>query len=97
MLGAKTIVLLAIATTAHGHGAMTFPRPRNAMDGDLEPWTQWAYPCDSSHKGDDCKISFCEDGQKCQGSCPVSAHNPTNPLALNASNGQVLVACCPHD
>jgi len=86
---AKIMVLLGtIAATAHGHGAMTFPRPRNAMDGDLSPWTKWKYPCDATHKGAECAITFCEDGKGCQGSCPISAHNSNNPLALNASNGQ---------
>lgn len=34
-----------------------------------------------------CKITFCESGKDCQGSCPISAHNGKL-NALNASNGQ---------
>ena len=66
---------------------MTFPRPRNALDGDLAPWTNWSYPCDEAHKGGYCAITFCEDGKACQGSCPISSHNGVID-ALNASNGQ---------
>ncbi len=72
---------------AEGHAAMTFPKPRNSVDGSVAPWSQWAYPCDATHQGDDCKITFCEDGKDCQGSCPISAHSGV-PSALNGSNGQ---------
>jgi len=80
-------VFFILISFAYGHGAMTFPRPRNAMDGDLSPWTEWAYPCDDTHKGESCAITFCEDGKNCQGSCPISAHNGVQ-NALNATNGQ---------
>ena len=63
---------LALAIGVHGHGAMTFPRPRNAADGELANWTSWAYPCDESHKGNNCRITFCEDGKDCEGSCPYA-------------------------
>jgi len=66
---------------------MTFPKPRNALDGQLAPWTNWRYPCDAKHQGDDCKIHFCEDGKNCAGACPVSAHSGAAG-ELNASNGQ---------
>ena len=67
---------------------MTFPKPRNSLDGDLAPWTKWAYPCDAQHKGSMCKIGFCTAGKDCQGSCTASAHVPGKPEQLNASNGQ---------
>ena len=70
-----------------GHGALTFPRPRNAIDGTLPEWQAWAYPCDETHEGDDCKITFCEDAKDCAGSCPVSAHSGVL-NELNGSNGQ---------
>ena len=57
------------------------------MDGALAPWTNWSYPCDAQHKGDMCRITFCENGQNCQGSCSISSHNGVLD-ALNASNGQ---------
>ena len=39
-----------------GHGAMTFPKPRNAYDGTLYPWVDWAFPCDPTHQGDNCTV-----------------------------------------
>eukprot|EP00937_MAST-01D_sp_MAST-1D-sp2_P003648 g3648.t1 len=83
----QVLVLAVLADLVASHGAMTFPRPRAAQDGDLAPWTQWAYPCDAGHKGSNCAITFCENGKDCQGSCPVAAKNG-HPNALNASNGQ---------
>ena len=80
-------LILALAGRAESHGAMSFPRSRNAIDGQLPPWQGWAYPCDAKHEGDECAITFCEDGKTCQGSCPISAHNGVH-NALNASNGQ---------
>ena len=69
------------------HGAITFPKPRNSLDGTLSPWSDWAFPCDETHQGGNCSITFCEDGHNCQGSCPISAHNGVAG-GLNASNGQ---------
>eukprot|EP00041_Stephanoeca_diplocostata_P005157 m.57506 g.57506 ORF g.57506 m.57506 type:complete len:433 (+) comp15607_c0_seq1:87-1385(+) len=82
--------VLTVATLAAdvvGHGAMTFPKPRNAIDGQLDPWSEWSYPCDKNHQGSNCTMTFCENGKNCQGSCPISAHNGVID-ALNASNGQ---------
>jgi len=82
---------------ASGHGALSFPKPRNAIDGNLFPWSNWSFPCDTSHSGSNCAITFCEDGKNCQGSCPISAHNGVID-ALNASNGQACYwfsnGCC---
>ena len=86
-LSATILILILVPPRAHGHGALSFPRPRNAIDGSIAPWSSWSYPCDKTHRGDQCKLTFCEDGQKCQGSCPISAHSGVKG-ALNASNGQ---------
>jgi hypothetical protein len=76
-----------------GHAAMTFPKPRNAYDGELAPWTNWAYPCDATHKGDNCTITgvvgvSSKHYAQIAGACPISAHNPKVRGALNANNGQ---------
>jgi hypothetical protein len=84
---ALLLVLAASCDSGCGHGAMTFPRPRNAVDGHLHPWANWSYPCDSSHQGDMCEISFCRGGKGCQGACPLPSHSGLKG-ALNASNGQ---------
>ena len=78
---------LLLASGASGHAALSFPRPRNAADGSLAPWTSWAYPCDKTHSGANCSISFCEHGHDCQGSCPIAARSGVKG-ALTASNGQ---------
>ena len=83
---ASSLILVAVHHVS-GHGAMTFPKPRNALDGALDPWAQWAYPCDDKHQGDMCKITFCEDGKNCQGSCPISAHSGSK----NALNAKIVV------
>jgi hypothetical protein len=49
------LALELCARQVAGHGAMTFPRPRNALDGDLAPWTNWSYPCDSTHQEKMCR------------------------------------------
>ena len=77
----------ALVVSCVGHGAMSFPRPRNSLDGALAPWSNWSYPCDETHAGPDCALGFCEDGKDCQGSCPISSHSGAK-NALNASNGQ---------
>ena len=83
----STFLLALLPALASGHGAMSFPRPRNALDGTLSPWSHWAYPCDDTHKGADCAITFCEDGKNCQGSCPVTANSGVRD-ELSAINGQ---------
>ena len=88
VLLAVVILVLRLSTPVSSHGAMTYPRPRNAVDGTIEPWTDWSYPCDAMHKGSNCSITFCETGHNCQGSCPITARKAGHPEALNASNGQ---------
>jgi len=70
-----------------GHGAMTFPTPRNAIDGQLPAFKAWKFPCDKTHTGENCSITFCGDAKNCQGSCPKSAHNGVVD-DLTADNGQ---------
>lgn len=83
----RAAIVLSLVASANAHGAMTFPRPRNALDGDLAPWANWSYPCDAAHKGDMCAVSFCCGGQGCQGSCSKSAHNGLKG-SLTGANGQ---------
>jgi hypothetical protein len=82
-----SIALVGLAAGVAGHGAMTFPTPRNAIDATLPAFKKWAYPCDATHQGVDCAITFCGNAQNCQGSCPKSAHNGVAD-ALTADNGQ---------
>ena len=44
---------------------MTFPTPRNAIDATLPAFKKWAYPCDATHQGVDCAITFCGNAQNC--------------------------------
>ena len=81
------LLVLVLPTLSRGHAAMTFPKPRNAGDGRLAPWSEWAYPCDATHKGDDCRIHFCESDSGCAGACPITAGDGTKG-ELDASNGQ---------
>lgn len=81
------MVLLAAVGGARAHGALTYPKPRNSLDGAVAPWSDWKYPCDATHQGAKCKVHFCEHEKDCGGACPISAHNGA-PGALNASNGQ---------
>lgn len=83
----RSFIAWMLIGVADGHGAMTFPRPRNALDGDLDFWKSWSYPCDETHQGADCAIHFCYDTKDCRGSCPIAAQNGIK-NALNASNGQ---------
>ena len=139
----RAAAVLALTGTAEGHGALSFPTPRNAIDGArpasepnrrrrgpgsgtrggaaarstprrgrgdvaaatlrpdavanrraaaaagaLPAWTEWAYPCDATHQGENCSITFCEDGDAaCQGSCPITARSGVAG-ELAASNGQ---------
>jgi len=85
-------LLLAVVGVANvaAHGAMTYPRPRNALDGDLPQFKSWAYPCDATHKGINCTMTFCgsaNKGQDCRGACAKSAHDGIKD-SLTAANGQ---------
>ena len=88
---------LAMALVAHvsAHGAMTFPKPRNSLDGSLDLWKSWNYPCKEGQKAGECGVKFCskppnatEDPLTCVGTCPVAAYNGQE-NQLNGSLGQV--------
>ena len=83
LLFAPLAALTLAPGRADAHGAMTFPRPRNAIDGQLAAWTNWSYPCEGNAKGGDCAITFAKGA----GTCPMSAYSGQE-NHLNASNGQ---------
>ena len=83
----RASTIATLVGTAVGHGAMTFPPPRNSIDGTLPDFQAWSYPCDDTHKGTNCKMTFCRDGKNCQGVCPKSSHNGQVD-SLTAANGQ---------
>lgn len=80
------LAALGLAGTVAGHAAMTYPTPRNAIDAVLPEFKAWAYPCDSTHQGVNCTMTFCGDGRNCQGASPKSAHNGVIDSLI--SNGQ---------
>ena len=80
-----------LVASVAGHGAVTFPKPRNSVDGTLAPWTSFGqgcdYPSNYTGSGAGCDVTFCTTGKGCEGSCAVSAHSGVKG-ALNGSNGQ---------
>jgi len=84
---ARYVNLFWQAACVVAHGAMSFPKPRQSLDGALEPWASWSYPCDAKHQGAMCEITFCTTGENCQGSCAITSKNGAA-NSLNASNGQ---------
>ena len=64
-----------------GHGAMTFPTPRNAIDGQLPAFKAWKFPCDSTHKGENCSITFCGDAKNCTSHVSLHPFCTTHGLA----------------
>lgn len=86
------VMVVVAPPQVSGHGAMTFPKPRNSYDGTLHPWVDWAFPCDDTHQGDNCTVTGVvgvdpKHYAQLGGACSISAHK--NDLsALNASNGQ---------
>ena len=34
----RSLALAGLVSTAAGHGAVTIPKPRNAIDGSVHPW-----------------------------------------------------------
>ena len=93
MLRAALAFLVSFFPLVAGHGAMTFPKPRNSYDGELPPWSAWGYPCDQTHQKENCTITGVVgvDGthyKQIGGACSISAHKLGAKGALNASNGQ---------
>ena len=68
------LLLCAIATLANGHGAVTHPKPRQAIDGAISPWNgtvpQYPVPFD--------KPNWCE----------MPAADSKDPRKLTGGNGQ---------
>lgn len=64
----QVVILVAACGHASGHGAMSFPTPRNAIDASLPPFQAWGYPCDSTHQGVNCTMTFCSAGRNCESS-----------------------------
>jgi len=77
-MAVRTLFLSAWVTGCYGHGSMSFPKPRNAIDANLHPWNAWSYPKDA--------VYFDESATKTAGSCPVATHNGEKGTAK--SNGQ---------
>jgi hypothetical protein len=72
---AAVAVCLILAGVVPQHGAMTRPRPRNAVDGDVPPWSG-AVPTT--------KLG----GLPFTGWCPFPDANSSHPLNLTGANGQ---------
>lgn len=68
MVKQLAVVVVAVGLVGYttGHGALTFPTPRNAIDGVLPQFKAWRYPCDAAHQGVNCTITFCGDMQECE-------------------------------
>jgi hypothetical protein len=58
------------------HGSMTFPRPRNALDAHLAPWSSWSSPPSEPR--------FSANGLDTAGACPITTGTPN----MLKSNGQ---------
>ena len=59
----RVAALLSLAALAAGHGAITFPKSRNAADGALEPWKSWYWKPGMTEHGADAAVgSFSESG-----------------------------------
>ena len=91
----RAAISAALVASAAAHGAVTFPRPRNALDGDLPIWKEWNYPCRDGQRGSSCSVKFCsrppnatQDPNTFVGTCPVPAYNGLENY-LNGSGGQV--------
>ena len=76
----RAACLGALAAVASSHGAMTFPKPRQAVDGALLPWSNWSWAPHAAGK----KYEAFNNGE---GACPHAAKNGVK-NALNGSNGQ---------
>jgi len=63
------LLLLLLPVGALGHGAVSFPRPRQAFDGDLPPWSTWSW--------NGSNIYFDESGTNSAGACPIPAKDGT--------------------
>lgn len=76
MMMRLALLVGAMATAVNAHGAVTIPKPRQAVDGTLAPWNgsvpQYPIPFDSPN--------WCES--------PSHAAQTKDPRHLTGSNGQ---------
>ena len=89
MRTAVSAAVLALALPgARGHGAIVFPKSRNAADGALSPWKDWYWKPGMTEKGTDANVgSFSESGNNTEASCSIPAKDGVKG-STNASNGQ---------
>ena len=81
------IVVLALPG-ARSHGAIVFPKSRNAADGALSPWKDWYWKPGMTENGTDANVgSFSESGNHTEASCSIPAKDGVKG-STNASNGQ---------
>eukprot|EP01049_Picozoa_sp_SAG25_P008014 SAG25_NODE_692_length_5913_cov_2.924837_6_plen_90_part_00 len=84
----RCAALSAVLAVAHGHGAITFPRSRNAADGDIEPWRSWYWKPGMKETGAGSNVgTFDESGKHTQASCSIPAKDGVKGSS-NAKNGQ---------
>ena len=84
----RVAALGSLAALAAGHGAITFPKSRNAADGALEPWKSWYWKPGMTEHGADAAVgSYSESGNNTEASCSIPAKDG-HPGSSNASNGQ---------
>lgn len=72
----RLATLLALAVTVGGHGSVVLPRPRNAIDGMLAPWSA----------GFDRPIPSPRPGEA--GACPIANQTSRNNSGLSGALGQ---------
>ncbi len=82
------VAVVGVAPLVAGHGAITFPKSRNAADGALEPWKSWYWKPGMVENGTDANVgSFSESGKNTEASCSIPAKDGVKGSS-NASNGQ---------
>lgn len=104
MRGARALAAAALAGAAAGHGAVSFPRPRQAIDGNVAPWngTVPAYPipfmfwCATPDAGSTQPHNLTGvNGQACfwfSNGCDISCHDPDHPNGgvCDGTTGQMV-------
>ena len=80
------LLLLSMAASARGHGAVTFPRSRNSIGGDMAPWSEYKWEPNEVNASEHLP-AFDESAHNTASSCAIGAKSGV-PGALNGSNGQ---------
>eukprot|EP01052_Picozoa_sp_SAG31_P021485 SAG31_NODE_1664_length_7585_cov_10.994523_8_plen_285_part_00 len=75
-----------LITGADAHGAVTFPKPRNAIDGSIPPWSNWSWRPGQAATNPPVG-AFSQSGTNTQGSCAVPAKTGVSG-AVDSANGQ---------